>query len=169
MEKENLDAAIFTVTGFPKVVVDNLHGYCADLPYVDVVAALAAVHTNVQSDVLPWLLIPFYNTLEPTTTLNDRVMKVLERNKRVTIPVADERFRFRDRLFPTVTSIVDGVPVYVRADDTHYNGKKKRKYLSFQVFVTLDGDPLAYVGPHEGSRHDSKCFRSSPFVTHRTF
>lgn len=59
------------------------------------------------------------------------------------------------RLPANVTCIVDGLPIYTHGSDALYNGKKRRKYYTTQIYVSLNGDPLTYTSLVHGRTHDS--------------
>lgn len=87
-----------------------------------------------------------------------------------TIYVDNEEKRFEHvidsnglMLFPLVTCIVDGVPVYCRACDSFYNGKKKRKYINFQCCCSVVGRPLVRCTGRPGRINDTKAFEQCPF------
>jgi len=91
------------------------------------------------------------------TSVQRIVAKVLTESSSVELANPSYRFSVHDHMFVRATCIIDGVPVYLaRGDDAYYNGKKKRKYLSFQVAIALDGTPLWHSSAKRGRVHDSR-------------
>eukprot|EP00760_Papus_ankaliazontas_P010152 PhM_4_TR14212/c3_g3_i2/m.101600 len=162
-------------TGFSPAVVDEafklVNLVIPNITRKGVVAALVLLHLNVSDHVLPIIMRGLGYPVGAERTWRDAVAPVFGVAKETCQLVSSlrqpTRFDSRDLLFPTVTSIVDGVPVFTRGPREYFNGKHHDKMLSFQVLVDLQGDLLSYLGPHNGCQHDSQSFTTPPFVEHR--
>ena len=153
-------------TGFDKSVVGSLVQRLTTVDLDDLIIALNVLHHDLSWEFAAavWKI--------PKTTVVRRVSAVLD--SAVTLLAAEanrlhaERSSTMDtRLTPRITGILDGFPIYCRGKDELYNGKKKAKYLSVQVFVTLNGDPIAMSEPMEGRVHDSSALQTPLFAQHR--
>ena len=63
---------------------------------------------------------------------------------------------------PDVTCIVDGVAIETCWNERENYSRKKGTNYNFQVYSTLDGLPVAVVGPNCGARHDAHNIIGSP-------
>ena len=168
MDDKSLADLTETMTGFSAACVTKMSDLLG-FDRKDVIAALSMMHSNFSNAYLPFAMFPFINRHLCESSWRYRVEKVFHANDAVALHNEDERFLCRDELFPEVTGIVDGVPVYCHGPRDYYSGKNHQKSVSFQVGVTLDGKPLFKLPPVRGSQHDSKSFRVDPFLSgHRS-
>ena len=77
-----------------------------------------------------------------------------------------DRFKIADPDLGNITCICDGTSVNVRLPDTEYGFKGKCD--NYQVFATLDGEPMTYAGPFLGRLPDSRNFVEDPADHDRT-
>ena len=100
--------------------------------------------------------------------MKDKISNFLRKVQAITV---DNEFRRFEQvldsqglaLFPNVTCIVDGVPVYCRGGASYYNGKKKRKYVNMQCLCCGMGRPLAKCVGRPGRINDTKAFEECPW------
>lgn len=132
---------------------------------VDVFSALCLARLNIGWAELAVLLRPWVGVLAEST-LRSHVAPVLASAKRHKLVDQSRRFLFSDPLLPGVFSILDGVPVPTRGSAALYNGKHAMKYLTFQVFLSLDGGVLEWsVHGEDGTKHDSECLEGTPWLS----
>ena len=158
-----------TFTGFDIHILQHfatLTKCCLD----DVVLTLTVLHHNPEWGLLSAITPCLLGHKMSTTSCIDRVARVLECVGGVDRAfLKAERFSLVDTRLPdNITAIVDGFPIYTRGKDELYNGKKRRKYYSIQVYTTLNQDPLTFTGPVMGRTHDSRAAEEGgePFDEH---
>ena len=128
------------------------------------VFAISMLHMNLTFEQACAVLYPYIgNRLFSPTWFRKSIMEpVLAASNNVgNMADVERRFRVREENYFMCTSIVDGLPVFRRGPQSLYNGKHATKYWTFQVFIMIDGCPLAWSGPFEGSMHDSECLAGS--------
>ena len=143
--------------GFPESVLKRLHEHIglSCCRFIDIVAAALYVHMSTTYSQLGAIMSGCFGAAHATPT------GWLERVKRVARGCAMRPVYRRaapeeeDLVFPEATMLVDGVPVFLNADDGYYNGKKKRRYISVQVVTDLCGVPLWCCFPRRGRVHDA--------------
>ena len=146
---DSLHFKLRILTGREEPVLKRLHAHCVanatrtTPQFVDIVAASIVIHMSLTFEQLALIMADCFQTNLSRSAWYARVIRVADICFSARLFELDYRYAARDdALFPLATVALDGVPVFIHGDDQHYNGKKKRKYISVQVAVDLYCRPV---------------------------
>jgi hypothetical protein len=152
---------VVSMAGFPEATITllcrHVQRFAPRVHFVDCLAAAVYLHTSPTYDQLAIIMgTTFVQEVQDERRWRERVKAVFDTCEAHPLDRLNSRRPDVDAdLFPHAVGIVDGVPMFLNAGNDYYNGKKKRKYLSMQVIVDMDGNPMWSGPPLAGRVHDS--------------
>eukprot|EP00388_Colpodella_angusta_P015989 GDKJ01039627.1.p1 GENE.GDKJ01039627.1~~GDKJ01039627.1.p1 ORF type:complete len:224 (-),score=-9.35 GDKJ01039627.1:57-728(-) len=145
-----------TMTGYPHSVFVRL-AYDFDIEPSKVVIVAMILHNNWSFDKAS-ILLRQWSVFLSASSLHALFYSVVDTFVGNSSYKPERRFSLYDPQWPSMYSIVDGVPVFCRGDASHYSGKSKSKSVVFQVLVDLAGRPFAWSEGVTGARTDAFAF-----------
>jgi hypothetical protein len=128
-ERSSYASLVSAFTGFGSDVVEKLAELVSreekNAPLSDVLAACIVVHTSCTYEQLSHIMDHVFGVHRSTTYWHDHVSKVADVCADNPLTATYRYSEAEDDLFERATGALDGVPVFLKADDEHYNGKKK--------------------------------------------
>lgn len=158
MSKPTLSDSCRDLTGFELTECQVMAGLL-ELDQRDIIVALLFLHGNCTALHVSYLARFVFGYQLQGDACNQILLKVARSASKLPHEYRPEsRFMYTEDEFPNCFSIVDGVPVYCRANADYYNDKNGAKSVVFQVVTNLAGAPIAWSGGVEGSRTDAYAF-----------